>query len=300
MNKIIFNNGGQPVFLDDLKVIQDLAGESLPGVLEAIVKSAVSPYLENWTSDSILGTIIPMGEITENAEGFWIAPACSCEKNDTTRKVRLTMYAGYVCIGGELLHYDQTEIEVAYGAPFYVIVKKEEEDRRILANGSEAACKECKYAVISSGASVTDECHSSAKIGSLPDAICKIIKAKNNVEVAWRNIDVTFDNLYGGTVKYQELTDCFRYHINISSRADSFGNTGKILFHVGNDIWPGGHRECVSCLFATGTTDTAYPCYIRFTKEGNALLTPVYQDGNIETSLRPDACPVNIVFEMAK
>ena len=63
MNKVLFNTGGQPVYLDDLETIQDLASESLPGVLKQLVRSAIPAY-GYWTSGDILGNKVPLGGVS--------------------------------------------------------------------------------------------------------------------------------------------------------------------------------------------------------------------------------------------
>lgn len=294
MNKVLFNNGGQPVYLDDLETIQGLASDVLPGVLKQLVRSAIPAY-GFWTSGAVLGNLVPLGSVSPSAKGFFITPYCTISRNDDTKKVVLDFFeGGYVCIGNELLEYAATKIEVAYGSPFYVIVKKDYETR-ILDNGEVAACKEHKYAVISKDPSESD-CYSSAELCSLADAIYNIVSARRKiVEEKWTKLSVSFMNGYYGTVEYRETTDSYRYKINIAS-GDTTEKTGDIDLFDTLGKWPGGFRNTVSCLFGAGGDDQASASMIFFSQDGVAVLHPL-----VKPDLwNPANCPVNVIFEIPK
>ena len=295
MNKVLFNTGGQPVYLDDLETIQDLASESLPGVLKQLVRSAIPAY-GYWTSGDILGNKVPLGGVSTSAKGFFITPFCLISRNDETKKAVLDFAeGGYVCIGDELLEYAATKIEVDYGSPFYVIVKKDVLDNRSLDNGEIAACRERKYAVISKESSETD-CYSSADLCSLADAIYNIVSARRSVvESQWKKLSVDFLNGYSGSVEYRETTDSYRYRIDIAS-SDTTEKTYDIeLFDTGGK-WPGGFRQAVSCLFGAAGDDETTPSLVRFGQDGMALLHPLVKP----IEWRPANCSVKVIFEIPK
>lgn len=299
MNKVLFNNGGQPVYLDDLETIQGVASDVLPGVLKQLVRSAIPAY-GFWTSGAVLGNLVPFGSVSPGAKGFFITPYCTISRNDDTKKAVLDFWeGGYVCIGEELLEYAATKIEVDYGSPFYVIVKKDYENRT-LDNGEVAACKEHKYAVISKDASESD-CYSSADLCSLADAMYNIVFARRGVvlENSWKKLNVYFLNGYSGTVEYRETTDSYRYRINISS-TDTNNKTGNIdLFDTTESGWPGGYRNSVSCLFGSGGDDESETCILRFSQERIAYLSPV--DSNRTPAVwTPFNCQVKTIFEIPK
>ena len=295
MNKVLFNNGGQPVYLDDLETIQSLASDVLPGVLKQLVRSAIPAY-SYWTSGDVLGNIVPLGSVSTSAKGFFITPFCAISRNDVTKKVVLDFFeGGYVCIGNELLEYTASKIELDYGAPFYVIVKKELLENRSLDNGEVAACKEHKYAVITKDPSESD-CYSSAELCSLADAIYNIVSARRKiVEEKWTKLSVSFMNGYSGTVEYRETTDSYRYKINIAS-GDTTEKTGDIDLFDTKGVWPGGFRDTVSCLFGAGGDDQASASMIFFSQDGVAMLHPLAK-ANL---WYPANCPVKVIFEIPK
>lgn len=298
MNKVLFNTGGQPVYLDDLETIQKLASESLPGILKLLVRSAIPDYIGYWTSDNIFNNLVPMGSVSTESKGFFITPFCVISRNDVTQKLVLKFIdGGYVCINNEILEYEKTEVDIDYYSPFYVIVKKDNLDNRTLDNGEQVPCTEHKYAVISKDAAETD-CYSSAELCSLTDAIYNIVSAKRSVaENKWKKLSVGFMNGYAGTVEYRELSDCYRYRINISSQNGTEMTGSFSLFDTYESGWPGGYRKCVSCLFGAGGDDETYPSYISFGQDGDARIHCLASN---PIEWRPSNCPVKIVFDVSK
>ena len=299
MNKVLFNTGGQPIYLDDLEVIQKLASESLPEILNLVVRSAIPSYVGSWTSNEILGNLIPMGTVSTSSKGFFVTPFCLSSRNDETRKVVLQFIdGGFLCIGNDFIKYEATEIEVDYGSPFYIIIKKDKHDNRTLDNGEQAPCQEHKYAIISNERSQIDECYSSDQFCSLTDAIYNIIKSKIDVNARkWTKLNVHFLSGYGGTVEYRELTDCYRFRINIVSNNNTDISGSIPLFDTYESGWPGDIQNTISCMFGAGGDDETYPSYISFDGEGNARLHCMSAN---PIEWRPLNCPVKTIFEIPK
>ena len=218
MNKLLLNNGGQPVFLDDLGVLQDLPTEQVSGIIESIIDFA------GWPSPSyneelkeyvpIGGRFIGSGRVT----GCFISlNVNNVTLNTTTGIVTCQFKAGYVYVNGELLKYDATTLEIANGSPFYVIVRTEYDNQRTLDDGTRAYCKEIKRAVLSSETSTTEECYSSAYMGDLLDLI--YMSAEHRLtSTKWKEQNFTeLFNGMSGYVKYRTFPNFVRYEIYLHS-----------------------------------------------------------------------------------
>ena len=295
MNKVKFNHGGQPVYLDDLSAIQALASETLPEVLEFIAQSDIWRSAENWKSDDALAEYVPMGTVSP-FRGYWLSLFFTF--TITGSKIRIAFaHGGYVSIGGEILHFEDTDIEVDYGSPFYVIVKEEDTDIRTLENGEMASCGMHKYAVLSSERSVSDECYSSAEMYNLMDAVHNIVKAKRVYEEnRWIPLNVDFYHGYSGTVEYCELADRYRFHIDISS-TDATSIYGSFPLFRETSL-PINYQHVISGLVATGGDDVCYASCIKFNSDNDAILLPL--ESVSHGCWSPAECPVNVIFEVPK
>lgn len=237
MNKLKFNEGGQPIYLDDLEVLQKLPTEQATGILEPIIEGSKWPTYEYSMG---FKQLFPVG--TGTLVGCFISlNLASFSKNDTTRICECEFRQGYVYINGELMKYEAVTLSLSYGAPFYVIVKTEYTEQRTLDNGEAAYCRESKRAVLSSSPSITDECYSSEIIGDLMDSIynqtwIRIRKAARN----WTTISFTGSYSFTGTIKYCAMPDGYRFSISLSATSTEVIDSDLPL---GTGAFPGTYWE---------------------------------------------------------
>ena len=286
MNKVIFNEGGQPVFLDDLELLQELSLAQIGGIVEPIMDGSTWPVYEYSTG---FKNLFPVG--TGSLVGCFVSLNLTAYgRNDTTRVAECHFRAGYVYVNGELLKYDAATLNLSYGVPFYVIVKKEYAEQRTLDNGSAAYCKETKRAVLSASPSTTDECYSSAQIGDLMDSIYNLTWIRMRQAARnWTTISFTGANGFSGVIKYCYLPDCIRYNIVLTSSASgdaSLNSSYRIALASGT--FPGDPNNS-PIMFVNGR-----PCYLEFLM-GSLYLR--FADGSF-TSVPYSRININTTFDI--
>lgn len=287
MNKLKFNAGGQPVYLDDLNVLQELPAEYASAILRGLL---TSPVIEGEIKK--LKAMFPFG--TENILGYFLHfyPR-------QIDKERWRFDPGCIFLDGEILDFAGGDFDLVSGSPFYVIVHNDPLNVRTLDNGSQESCGVSRYAEISATPSETLPSYPSSQLGDLMDTIFLKIRAKlNGSSEEWIPLRVTFYNGYSGTVEYRELTDCYRIRINISSQGDNTESQGDIaLFATYGSGWPGQYRNQRSGLFGAGGDDSANTAYISFGQDGDAMLCSLNADPILWS---PGHCSVKTIFDIPK
>ena len=117
MNKIKFNQGGQPIYLDDLQLLQDNTTQNLQYLLTALVGKNQEPYL--------LYPYTFTGEVISEEE--YIA--------------ELTIHANAIVIGGEIIPFPEktflnTEIDPENGE-FYIIIQRQDTNTQTHEDGQD-------------------------------------------------------------------------------------------------------------------------------------------------------------------
>ena len=288
MNKLKFNAGGQPVFLDDLNVLQELPAEYASAILRGLL---TSPVIEGEIKK--LKAMFPFG--TENIRGYFLHfYPLQIEGS------RWRFDPGCIFLDGEILNFEgDIGLDLVSGSPFYVIVHNDPQNVRTLDNGSQESCGVSKYAEISATPSETLPSYPSSQLGDLMDTIFLKIRAKlNGSSEEWIPLRVNFYNGYSGTVEYRELTDCYRIRINISSQGNYEDRQGDIaLFDTYGSGWPGQYRNQRSGLFGAGGDDVANTAYISFGQDGDAMLCSLNAS---PICWSPGDCSVKTTFDIPK
>lgn len=117
MNKIKFNQGGQPIYLDDLQLLQDNTTQNLQYLLTALVGKNQEPYLlypYTFTSEVI-------------SEEEYIA--------------NLTIHANAIVISGEIIPFPEktflnTEIDPENGE-IYIIIQRQDTNTQTHEDGQD-------------------------------------------------------------------------------------------------------------------------------------------------------------------
>ena len=110
MNKIKFNEGGQPFFLDDFELLQDNQDEILNTMVECLCGGG--------------NVIIRGGECTADNEKIYVK-------------------SGKAFVNGEIVEWDDLSVDIANVVnDLYLCVKKNDGDKRVFENGTQQYCRE--------------------------------------------------------------------------------------------------------------------------------------------------------------
>lgn len=289
MNKLKFNAGGQPVYLDDLNVLQELPAEYASAILRGLL---TSPVIEGEIKK--LKAMFPFG--TENIRGYFLHFYPTQIEGSRWR-----FDPGCIFLDGEILDFAGGAFDLISGSPFYVIVHNDPLNVRTLDNGSQESCGVSRYAEISATPSETLPSYPSSQLGDLMDTIFLKIREKlNGSSEEWIPLQVHFYNGYSGTVEYRELTDCYRIRIDISSQGNYGDSQGDIdLFDTYGSGWPGIYSYQRSGLFGTGGDDVSYTAYISFGQDGTAELVSLDPNPTPEF-WNPRSCSIKTIFDIPK
>lgn len=268
MNRLLFSEGGQPVCLDDLKLLQDNEQESIKLLLSALVDTKV------FLLDKI---------------------KIDLPKKSEDGRVYFTVKAGTLVVDGELLSWNDTKFSIAdIAKDKYLCVRDIETDSRIFEDGQSRACvkaKEAYFSLSNEGASL------SYNMLQLP-VFADLLKKKLNIAVDknWKDIAVTWSNGYTGSFQCQDLGNYYKCRISIKSSLRSWdeGN-GEVGLITDNNI-----PRFVSPMFLTGGDDdtTLSEFYLVNNIEKLALRGNGVDFSNDIYS--PAMCPINTIFDIPK
>lgn len=193
MNRLVFSEGGQPVCLDDLKLLQELFFESMKPFLKALVKTDVF-ILEDY--------------IFQNAE-------LDEEKGET----KFTLLSGTLVVNGDFLTWPDTDLSIQdWSQPIYLCVKNVDSDMRLFEDGQSRNCTQSKEVYASTDSTGADQAYNLYNLHSLLDLLSSALGLGSIKE----NAKVTFFNGYSGKVKVNEADNDRQLTINISTSAKSW------------------------------------------------------------------------------
>lgn len=269
MNRLKFNEGGQPVYVDDLETLQENDTAGMKRLLETLT-GGVKAYLLSAVSAEVVSADV--------------------DKSTTTAKI----HGGVAVVDGEFVSWDDTTVVLqTWDDPIYLCIKRTETDNRTFEDGQTRACVVETKGYISTDKSGATE---SYRVYDLPIMAKLVRKAIGvNDEPSYKQLKVTFRNGYSGTVAYKELADVYRYKIDIRSNnaAEIKGSVDLFCFE---DAAPGGDA------FNTPTrafvqTENGVQDFDLYAFEGEvyAGVSLPFDDVNSAAGL-----PVKIIFDLPK
>ncbi len=198
MNKVKFNEGGMPIVLDDLQLIQRNSFAQMTILLDAIASNTPAFLLK--------------------------------DTFNSTRKVGKEHYeipSGTLYYQGEFLPFD-TLITDDMGETLYICVKTTQSDEREMADGQSRACRENRTAYISLNNTGAETAFELRELPTFAKVLADFLKADQR---DWQDLIVKFKNGYSGKVQYLELpnTTDILLRVHITSNAttwDSDQGTG--------------------------------------------------------------------------
>lgn len=191
MNKLIFNEGGQPVCLDDLKMLQE---NSLNGIatLMRVIGNGINAFL--------------LEEINLQKHDDIISP---------NHRMPVTLKAGTLVLDGEFLQWKDTDFTISDDDPIYLCVRDKETDTRVFEDGQSRNCVISREVYASLDRTGATDSFNINKLVTFAELLSSFVSGKSG------NVPVQFFNSYSGTVKFHEknkMEDSV-VSINISSTA---------------------------------------------------------------------------------
>lgn len=273
MNRLLFNEGGQPIFLDDIKLLQDNDAGFNRQFLNAISGKSSAFLLQH----------LDMKPLSVDQE-----------KLTTTAKV----YAGSIVIAGDIIDFPETTVTVkTWYDPLYVCIKETEHEEREFEDGQTRPCRQSTQAYISTSKDGAKVAYNVLELPTLTELLRRNL-GLGGVDT-WKNIPVTFFNGYTGQVQYQKQGGSTRIKVKISSMKGEWdAMPGKgILFEVDPQVGSFLNRKW-SGTFGTGGDDGSHLCALEF-YDGKCSLRDLRElSGTSNVLDSPIECPVSLIFEI--
>ena len=191
MKKLLFNNGGQPTYLDDIETLQDVVFATTEGIVEGLAGEGV--YLVDKPElRPIAGT------------QFWyiVSPTRVLVNGQV---VIATGEAGFK-VSGLYLHVYERDV-----------------DARVLANGTTAPCAKETVAEWVYDPADASGMYSAFDMKTIRQAVAEKMYEDNTI--VWPDSS-GHDNGYHGTIKRQEMGNIARYIVNLESEQTSWNGDG--------------------------------------------------------------------------
>lgn len=273
MNRLVFNEGGQPIFLDDIKLLQDNDAGFNRQFLNAI----------SGKSSAFLFQPLDMKPLSVDQE-----------KLTTTAKV----YAGSIVVAGEIIDFPESTVTVkTWSDPLYVCIKETENEEREFEDGQTRPCRKSVQAYISTSKDGAKVAYNVLELPTLTELLRRNL-GLGGIDT-WKNIPVTFFNGYTGQVQYQKQGGSTRIKVKISSlKGEWDAMPGKgILFEVDSQVGSFLNRKW-SGTFGTGGDDGSHLCALEF-YDGKCSLRDLRElSGASDVLDSPIECPVSLIFEI--
>lgn len=193
MKKLKFNNGGQPIYLDDIQTLQNSMNSALCGLVTALLAS-------DWSQRNI--TTAFLADPTREKDGSYVG--------------------GWVYHDGNLLQYTNNLTYAIFAPSGYLNIYKTEADSRVMADGSTANCTETMYATVDSAEDAQALASIDWKTVSVMTEIITSVK--------WTNTGVTLMNGYAGVLKYGN--DKYAGEIKMRAVLESTASTWENSLHI--------------------------------------------------------------------
>lgn len=276
MNKVIFHEGGQPIFLDDLKTIQDFAMGQLSNLLRVLGQEEDIFLLNDMSGDIV---------------------SYDSETGKTTFKIK----KNWIVNKGLIFEIPETTVSVlTWEDPLYVGFKSAEIDKRTFEDGQEHACMINHEAFLSTTKTGT----SMMNVFDLK-TLWNLIAPKINSSIPvqeYKDISVDFRNGYSGKVQYKDVGDAYRVKISVSS--DNFAwetysgssNPMKMLFTFKDNSFPYANRTFYADVVIGVGGDTEARAQ-HATLQNREMSVWLDVNSNLDY---PSACPVKTIFEIPK
>lgn len=275
MNKLLFNNGGQPVYLDDLRTLQE-------------------------TAQAQMGTLLEGLGVNEDVFLFTRASSEIVSFDNETLKPTIKIARNLVVKDGVLYELPETILTAdSMEATIYIGFRTTDSDVRTFEDGQEHACmqkSEAYWSTVKSSPSMVN----ALNLKTLWSLMAPLIY-NNIVTPDYKSVNVQFHNGYTGHVDYKDVGDAYRIRINAASKNlewEKYGTGDDLtgIFSFKDDSFPYANRTfwADTVLGVGGDTSARESRGTVSNREGT-----VYLDAN-NTISYPAVCPVKVIFEIPK
>lgn len=267
MNRLKFNEGGQPVYVDDLETLQENDTAGMKRLLETLT-GGVKAYLLADIKAEIVSVDV--------------------DKSTTTGK----FYGGTAVVNGEFVAWDDVTLVLqSSDDPIYLCIKREETDNRVFEDGQTRACAVETKGYLSTDKSGATESYCIYDLPVMKKLVRKSIGIED--EPSYKQLKVSFFNGYTGTVMYKEMEEMYRIKVNIRSTSNE-EVTGSIALFYYDGVLPDA--------FVTSTrgyvqTENGVQDYSLSSFEGTVRADVSLPFDDVD---RPSALPIKMIFDIPK
>lgn len=223
MKKLKFNNGGQPIYLDDIQTLQESMGSALCGLVAALLTS-------DWSQKNIATAFL--ADPTRTKDGSYVS--------------------GWLYYDGNLLTYTNNLTPAVVAPSGYLNIYKTEADSRVMQDGTSATCTETMYATVDSAQDAQALASFSWK--TLP------VMTELVTGVKWTNTGVTLKNGYAGVLKYGDDKEAgeIKMRAVLESTASTWENSSHIVATFNPAPLSGSTHKAVTLYNSSGQSYRVY------------------------------------------
>lgn len=266
MKTLKFNEGGQPVFLDDLKTLQDNQQETSSQLMSVLGNSQKAFLMKK-----------PLVETVQISE----------DEFTTT----FVLKAGTLVVDGLAMSWADTQLTInGWDTPIYLVVKKSETGARVFQDGQTRNCNVEAIVTPTLDNSGADEYYNLYELKTLNELILDFLEIKDTV---WQNLSVSFKNGYSGIVKYQDLDVCRKVYIKIQSSNVTPVSGSVDLFYSSESFM----QAFLSPVTASVATENGIQSFEIEAFDGMVRANISLLADDLDS---PSDLPVKIIFELPK
>lgn len=266
MNRLKFSEGGQPVYLDDLRLLQDNDVSAMKFLLQALGNGQKTFLLQ------------PL-----KVEGL--------KPDESGTKTEFIVKAGTAVVDGEFMAWNDTSFQIGdWNTPIYLCIRTTNTDNRLFEDGQERNCRTSKEAYLSLDKDGATEYYPIYDLPVLFDVIKDVVGYK---EPVWRQIKVHFFNGYTGTVRFKELAECYRVWVDIKSDIYEEIEGDIMLFYTDITFLQNFRSSCIASIVSENGVQS---CQLHGF-EGTVRLDILLPVDDLSCAAE---VPVKIVFEIPK
>ena len=207
MNRLKFSEGGQPVYLDDFKLLQDNSKDVTEKILAAICQGSRTMLLQKLTYRNVTAG---------GKQAIDVAGGCVFLEDDDFVEWPETVLAGAQSIDD-----------------VWLCVRDVENCMRLFDDGQPRACYMRREGYLTTEPDGAATAVKLVQLRCINDLVRGLIGYE---EPQWQDIDVNFNNGYAGKVQYKELDDCYRVRIDLKSDDYTPIESDPVLFYTEKDF----------------------------------------------------------------
>lgn len=259
MKEINFHDGGMPIHLDDLKLLQSFSKD----IVLLLIKSLVGEEVEAFAMNRPKVKRAPEG-------GVIVLP-------------------GAMYVKGDILSWNETRVaDITEGMPIYACIREVTSDNRLFADGQEHPCRIEKEVYFSSSKDGVAEAYDITTIAVFADLLQERIKFGDWQNMVWRE---HFYNGYSGTFSIREVNRRYRVQAKLESNATVWTSKyewpGRNFYSVFDSTpapskWKTSFRQGVDVKSKLGSPLGKLIC----------TTSEVFVFEPVDTNLTPRDCPI--------